>query len=340
MKLSVIIPAYNVENYIVECIDSLLAQIPEPNELIIINDGSSDNTLALVERRYKNHHNVIIHTIPNGGLGHARDYGIARAKGDFIFCCDPDDVLGEGFFDELSRISMQHPELELFCFNSVMFDDDAEARTQPKLTHQRFGLMPAKRVFTSLLETESYTSATWNYAIRRDVIERHGMKYSRRLHEDHIFTVEAFLRCGQAFVSKNVYYKQRIRSGSLTNSVRDDKFYRQRYDAFLCSYNMLLMLLENQPERDYLKRLYAIHSFKLMMYLCAWDNALTPKYIIDAVKYLGRDLKPGSTINFILLNKPGLYSALIRMKLSRRFAKEKKANVRENTLSPAGSGKM
>ncbi|WLS80759.1 glycosyltransferase [Erwinia pyri] len=340
MKLSVIIPAYNVENYIVECIDSLLAQIPDPNELIIVNDGSSDNTLSLVERNYRNIPNVTIYTIPNGGLGHARDYGIARAKGDFIFCCDPDDILGEGFFNELSRVSLQNPEVELFCFNSVMFDDDAEARTQPKLTHQRFGLMPARRVFTSLLETESYTSATWNYALRRDVIERHGMKYSRRLHEDHIFTVEAFLRSGQAFVSKNIYYKQRIRSGSLTNSVRDDRFYRQRYDAFLCSYNMLLMLLDKQPERDYLKRLYAIHSFKLMIYLCAWDNAAPPPYIVDAVKYLGRDIKPGSLINFILLNQPPLYSSLIRMKLSRRFAKEKRVKVREGTFSPAGSGKM
>ncbi|WP_338564795.1 hypothetical protein [Erwinia sp. E_sp_W01_6] len=228
----------------------------------------------------------------------------------------------------------------MFCFNSVMFDDDAEARTQPKLTHQRLGLLPAKQVFTSLLETETYTSATWNYALKRELIVRNGMKYSRRLHEDHIFTVEAYLRSGLAFVSKHVYYKQRIRSGSLTNSVRDDRFYRQRYEAFLGSYNMLMILLDKDPDRDYLKRLYAIHSFKLMMYLYIWDNAAPPHYILEAVKYLGRDFKPGSLINLILLKHPGLYASLIRMKLNRRLAKEQKMLVAEKRGASAASHNM
>lgn len=340
MKLSVIIPAYNVENYIVECIDSLLVQIPAPNELIIINDGSTDNTLALVEGKYHDVSNVHIFTVTNGGLGQARDYGIARASGEFVFCCDPDDVLAPGFFNELNKVSDEHPQLEMFCFNSVMFDDDAEARTQPKLTHQSWGLMPAKQVFTSLLETETYTSATWNYALKREVIQRNGMKYSRRLHEDHIFTVEAFLRSGLAFVSKHVYYKQRIRSGSLTNSVRDDRFYRQRYDAFLGSYNMLMILLDKAPDKEYLKRLYAIHSFKLMMYLCIWDNATPPHYILDAVKYLGRDFKPGSLINLILLKHPSLYASLIRMKLNRRLAREQKVRISEKKGVSASSHNM
>lgn len=329
MKLSVIIPAYNVENYIVECIDSLLLQIPAPNELIIINDGSTDNTLALIERKYQNVSNVHIYTIANGGLGQARDYGIARAHGEFVFCCDPDDVLAPGFFNELSKVSDEHPQLEMFCFNSVMFDDDARARTQPKLTHQRWGFMPAKQVFTSLLETGNYTSATWNYALKREMIVRNGMKYTRRLHEDHIFTVEAFLRSGLAFVSKHVYYKQRIRSGSLTNSARDESFYRQRYDAFLGSYNMLLVLLDQAPDRDYLKRLYVIHSFKLMMYLYIWDNASPSHYVLDAVKYLGRDFKPGSLSNLILLKNPSLYASLIRMKVNRRLIREQKMRVSE-----------
>lgn len=339
MKLSVIIPAYNVAPYIVECIDSLLMQIAAPNELIIINDGSTDNTLALVEMHYRHLSNVKVFTIPNGGLGQARDYGIRMAMGEFVFCCDPDDVLGAGFFDELNRVTNQHTDVEIFCFNSVMFDDDAEAKTQPKMVHQRFGLMPARAVFTSLLETDSYTSATWNYALKRAVIIDNGMRYSRRLHEDHIFTVEAFLRSGKAFVSRNVYYKQRIRSGSLTNSAKNDSFYRQRYDAFLCSYNILLMLLDQDPDRDYLKRLYAIQQFKLMMYLCAWDNTAPPQYLLDAVQYLGRDLKPGSLINMILLNHPALYGSLIRMKLNRRIAKEKKVIQRAASGSAAQHGK-
>ncbi len=60
------------------------------------------------------------------------------------------------------------------------------------------------------------------------------MKYIQRLHEDHCFTLEAFMRSRVAFVSNNIYYHQRIRSGSLTNSAKGESFFRQRYDAFIC----------------------------------------------------------------------------------------------------------
>ncbi|SFM92621.1 Glycosyl transferase family 2 [Izhakiella capsodis] len=101
----------------------MLKQIPEPNELIVINDGSSDSTLALLEEQYADHRHVKIVAIPNGGLGNARDTGIAMARGKFIFCCDPDDIVCDDFFNELARVTSQHPQLELFCFNSAMFDD-------------------------------------------------------------------------------------------------------------------------------------------------------------------------------------------------------------------------
>ena len=98
--LSVVIPAYNVENYIVECVDSLLSQIPAPNELIIVNDGSTDNTLARIEARFGNDARVRVVSVENGGAGRARDHGIQLASGEYVFCCDPDDVVCEGFYAE------------------------------------------------------------------------------------------------------------------------------------------------------------------------------------------------------------------------------------------------
>ena len=80
--LSVIIPAYNVANYIVECVDSLLTQIPAPNELIIVNDGSTDDTLARVEQPTCDESRVRSGDDFQWRIGHARDYGIAMAEGN------------------------------------------------------------------------------------------------------------------------------------------------------------------------------------------------------------------------------------------------------------------
>jgi len=68
--LSVIIPTYNVEKYIVECVDSLLRQVKSPNEILIVNDGSTDGTLALLEQNYAHLSQVKIITTENGGAGH------------------------------------------------------------------------------------------------------------------------------------------------------------------------------------------------------------------------------------------------------------------------------
>lgn len=312
--LSVIIPAFNVGDYIVEFIDSLLSQIPSPNEIIIVNEGSTDNTLALIDTKYGAHDNVRIVTITNGGIENARDVGIVMAQGDFIFCCYPEDIVCDGLFRELSETIALHPQVELFCFNSQMFEDENSGRTYGKVKHREFGLMHSQDVFASLLRSGVYSSATCNYIVKKEVIGNFQLKYVERLHEDDCFTLNAFLRARSAFVSQNTYYKQRIRSGSLTNSVKSESFLRQRYEAFIFSYEKLLRVEDVQHELVEVRRLYLIHSFRLMIQQALADNRSAPPYVMHAINYLGKSLKPGSMANWLLLSNPELYTNLIRVR--------------------------
>ena len=84
-----------------------------------------------------------------------------------------------------------------------------------KVKHHKFGFLPAYNVFQGLLRSGTYSSAGWDYVIKKEVIDRFNLKYSLRAHEDHQFSLEAFMRCRTAFVSRNIYYRQRVRSGSL-----------------------------------------------------------------------------------------------------------------------------
>ncbi|MBD8161250.1 glycosyltransferase family 2 protein [Erwinia persicina] len=318
--LSVIIPAYNVENYIVECVDSLLAQIPAPNELIIVNDGSTDNTLARIQARFGNDPRVRIVSVENGGAGRARDHGIHLASGEYVFCCDPDDVVCEGFYTEFSARVVQYPALELFCFNSEIFTDGNPDDSWPKVQHTLSGLSSSQTVFRHLLRKGAYTSASWNYVLKKEIIDRFNLKYIERVHEDHCYTLDAFLRTRVAFVSENVYYRQRLRRGSLTQGVKTEGYFRQRYDAFIQSYEKMIKLTADLDDRSELRRLYLIHSFKLMIHLSLSSGRSVPQYVHHAIDYFGKNLKPGGAANWLLLRRPELYSNLLRIKRSLRKA--------------------
>ncbi|QCA04953.1 glycosyltransferase family 2 protein [Pantoea vagans] len=317
--LSVIIPTYNVEKYIVECVDSLLRQVKAPNEIIIVNDGSTDGTLALIEQNYAHLSQVKVITIENGGLGNARDTGIALAQGQFLFFCDPDDVVVDGLVTELAMVAEKHPETDLFCFNSCVYEDGHIDVTSPKVRHDHFGQQKPQEVFLRLLRNGRYTSAVWNYVLRKSVIEQHKLRFVRRVHEDHNFTLSVFMKCQHAWVSRQVYYKQRIRSGSLTNSTKGNEFFYQRYDAFMHAYNTLVSSLPKSDWRSALEKAYLLQSFRLMIYLSLYNGTPVPEYVINAIRFMGRNVKTENIKEWLLFNRPELFIALQHYKVKKEL---------------------
>lgn len=108
LDLSIIIPAYNVENYICDCIDSVIGQKTKYSyEIIIINDGSKDNTLKNINL-YSNYKNITIISQANGGISRARNVGINLSKGRFLMLLDSDDVLVENSINTLLNIAYKY----------------------------------------------------------------------------------------------------------------------------------------------------------------------------------------------------------------------------------------
>ena len=107
-KLSIIIPAYNVEQYIKPCLDSILQNSKESlseTEIIVINDGSTDNTLEIL-KSYNKHKNIKIHTTINQGVSAARNLGISLARGKWITFIDADDTVSSNLIDKsFSRLN-------------------------------------------------------------------------------------------------------------------------------------------------------------------------------------------------------------------------------------------
>ena len=104
MKLSVIIPAYNVEQYVSECLDSILLS-EKDIEVIVIDDGSKDRTLSICEEYCKKDVRVKVYAKPNGGVSSARNYGMEKASGEYLLFVDSDDILSESWDTLLNFLS-------------------------------------------------------------------------------------------------------------------------------------------------------------------------------------------------------------------------------------------
>lgn len=128
-KISVIIPAYNMESLIVKTLDSLLAQTVFPCEVIVVNDGSTDNTLTVIKHWQRgNSLPFTLHIIDkkNGGLSSARNAGIKAAKGELIALLDSDDRYEPRFLETSLQAFTAHPNLALFFANQKVVNERDE----------------------------------------------------------------------------------------------------------------------------------------------------------------------------------------------------------------------
>ena len=92
-KVSVIVPVYNVEKYLEKCLDSLVSQSLKDIEIIVVNDGSPDNSQDIIDKYVKKYENVFGYKKKNGGLSDARNYGLKKTTGDYIAFIDSDDYI-------------------------------------------------------------------------------------------------------------------------------------------------------------------------------------------------------------------------------------------------------
>lgn len=281
--VSIVIPAYNVGDYIVEAVDSLLNQSVKPLEIVIVNDGSTDDTLKILQDTYQHVEIVKVYTQVNQGAGTARNKGIELSSGDYIFCCDPDDVISPGFFEEFNQRISENSSLDLFCFNSKQFFENGT--TKFKVNHGRKGWRKqGSDALCEMMLRGDYTTAAWTYILKRKIIVENELHFNGRVHEDHLYTLHGYLLSRVTFVSDNVYYLQRSRLGSLTKSKKNEHYIHGRFDALS---SVLPVLKKELPNTNYytnVKYNYVKNSLLAIVNLCSESYILLPSPLLTRFK--------------------------------------------------------
>ena len=214
MKLSIIIPAYNAEAYLPQCLDSILAQKHQGCEVIVVDDGSTDGTAALLER----YPDVKVVHQENHGMSTARNRGLDEARGEYILFVDSDDLLTDG---ALATLVAEFGGEDIIAFNArKLHDATGEQTYRPTIREPETTDGWTYFCRHRLEAMDIHFVCIWQRAYRRQFLIDNNLRFADGLRraEDDLFTTQAMLRAKSVRTITDCLYTYRVRQGSITRS--------------------------------------------------------------------------------------------------------------------------
>lgn len=239
-KVSVIMPVYNVENYIEKSLESVMNQTLKDIELIIVNDGSTDNSKSIIEKYLKKYKSIIYLEKENGGLSSARNYGMNYATGEYVAFLDSDDYVELQMYEEMYNIAKKE--------NADMVECDF-IWEYPNKTRNDIG----KLYFSKKEAIEKARVVAWNKIIRREIIEKTNVEFPLGLRYEDVeffYKILPYLN-NICFIKKCfVHYVQRQNSIANTQNIRTKEIFKV-FDHVIKYYKEKKIFEEYREELEY-----------------------------------------------------------------------------------------
>ena len=226
MKLSIIVPVYNVEAFLKKCVDSLLAQdLPkEDYEVILVDDGSTDGSGALCDTLAAEHGNIRFIHQQNRGLSGARNAGIPVASGDYILFVDSDDYLCPNVLETLVGL-MESKDLDILRFNYQNVDMDGKV-FEPNKYSKPF-VDYSNEVCdgeTFLNERLGFACYAWQFMVKTSILQQEGNGFKEGIYfEDVEWTPRILLQARRVASTDTVVYNYLFRTGSIARNTDHEK---------------------------------------------------------------------------------------------------------------------
>ena len=221
-KFSIIIPVYNVEEYIEQCLESIEKQTYHDYEVIIVNDGTKDKSMEIAKKYpYK------IINQKNQGLSVARNTGVKHATGDYILFLDSDDYLEEKTLSNIANSLKNNPDVVRFQIKEV-YEDGKEI----KYKESSFAGKNGEQAFAEIV-TYHFIENAWCYAIKKDYYIKEKFSFSPgTIHEDFGIVPLIIRKAGIVNSISYIGYNYRQRKGSIMNQKNYDKIKKQVSDFY------------------------------------------------------------------------------------------------------------
>ena len=313
--ISVIVPVYNVEKYIEKCIDSISKQTYRNLEIILIDDGSTDNSGQICDEYLKMDSRIQVYHKKNGGLSSARNAGLRVARGEWVGFVDSDDYIEPDMYETLLGSMGEDVDI-VCCARKIMYPSEAKKQFKYFCTLNKEMVFSNEEAMRELLLQKNMSFSVCTKLFRRSLLKDMYFPYGKTS-EDLPFTYEAFKRSRnvvhvgkpkyinyhrQDSISRKPFYLKRMNYVQFSATILSDVTVnyaelRQEAEAmYIKNIYSTIMNIEHSPDNGrYTRELNKLKKEFLSMYIRNFHNSYVPKFIQQYfpkcfMRYFGKDI--------------------------------------------------
>jgi len=283
--ISVIIPIYNVENYLSKCVDSVLNQTYQNLEIILVDDGSKDNCGQICDEYAQKDNRVKVVHKPNGGVSQARNVGLDNSNGEFIAFVDPDDYIEKDMLSELKQ-NLEDADLSA-CGCQKIFENKVIEQLKVKksvlIDKQKF----IKNLFYNGEHKYQYQGFLWDKLYKSKIIKQHNIRFKEEIkyNEDRLFVYEYINKCDKGvFISNYIGYNYYQRDNS---AMMQKEYKKEMYTEFIAFDKMSEIACQNKEFKtnDCIRTEYVLRALDMYIKYCNCASPEMMKYKQNAQFY-------------------------------------------------------
>lgn len=299
MKFSIIIPVYNVEEFLRQCIDSVIAQTYRNIEIILVNDGSPDNSKAICEEYVKQYSFVKLINKENGGISDARNVGILNSTGEYIFFLDADDYWKDDFLGDLAEFIYKNNNPDYILYKYKYYNHKKKIFRENKIIVHRDELENkngSSWINMLLANNKKFQWFPWMGLVKRAFILENNLFFEKgRDYGDVLWTPLVFLRAQSInYFDREVYIYRIERVGQITSGFSREIFEEMVYISKYWFDNL------EKAEIDRELKLRLLESLTIMYFVSIWFldflNPNEKKQLVTLLKENSHLLKYGKGI--------------------------------------------
>lgn len=279
--ISIIVPVYNVEQYLEKCVDSIINQKYKNLEIILVDDGATDSSGKLCDELAKIDNRIKVYHKENGGLSDARNYGVERATGDYIGFVDSDDYIDSEMYEELYEAIKKENVDVVECNLKIIYPDRVELFTEQKY----YNVYTKQEYLEEYLKIEKIFGSACVRLIKSDIAKK--LKFPvGKLYEDTYYAYDLIEKVDRYVIMNNPYYNYLMRENSITNT----KFNPRIFDLIEIVEKFRKTTYENYPglkEAVDCRKMYAY--FSVLNSILLEENYRDNEYYSEILSYFKRN---------------------------------------------------
>lgn len=279
--ISIIVPVYNVEQYLEKCVNSIINQTYKNLEIILVDDGATDSSGKLCDELAKIDNRIKVYHKENGGLSDARNYGVERATGDYIGFVDSDDYIDAEMYEKLYEAIKKENVDVAECNLKIIYPEREELFTEQNY----YNVCTKQEYLEEYLKIEKIFGSACVRLIKSDIAKK--LKFPvGKLYEDTYYAYDLIEKVDRCVIMNNPYYNYLMRENSITNT----KFNPRIFDLIEIVEKFRKTTYENYPdlkEAADCRKMYAY--FSVLNSILLEENYRDNEYYSEILSYFKRN---------------------------------------------------